>query len=123
MERDKEKDVKLLTSQSKVEVPAAAAWLRIAGPKIYRYVNERKFGGPQYRSQVGIRSLYGEKVSLWHGEAGLSHERWDFWKMRLREIKGMDCLLGETRSCADNVEAIMEAIETDVDANTQTTKA
>ena len=102
-----------LISQSKVEVPAAVAWLRIAGPRIYRYINEGKFEGPPYVSQVGIRFLYGEESLLWHGEAGLNFERWDFWKKRLREIKRMDCLLKGTRSCADNMEAIMKAIETE----------
>ncbi|KAF4630006.1 hypothetical protein G7Y89_g8134 [Cudoniella acicularis] len=54
-------DVEMLN----VEVPAAAAWLRIAGPRIYSCIKKCRFHGPEYGySRVGDRHIYGEKALI-----------------------------------------------------------
>ena len=95
-----------------MEVPAAAAWLKIAGPRIYDYVLNGRFHGPSLGSlRIGVRQMYGEEALIWHGAFGLSLERWVFWKMRLREIGRMDCLFEDTKTCANETQKMMKIIE------------
>lgn len=59
-------------------VPAAAAWIEVLGPQMYRWTDEYPSG-----PRVGAPGRGG---ALWDGKHGFCKERWTLWRTRFREI-------------------------------------
>lgn len=85
----------LTAKQFDILVPAAAVWVIYAGTKLkacrYQYGN--------YRDD-GSKRLPWSRGDLWHGEAGLSPERWNFWISRFQIITDQPDVEESTRRIA-----------------------
>lgn len=82
-----------------------------AGHYIFQCIKAGKYRGSEYATKGGVNFLYGKASNLWHGEPGLTLERWEFWKVRFWYIHGLEEVLAETREIALVAATRMEEIE------------
>lgn len=94
-----------LSSQDPLEafLPAAAAWIKIAGACIYVWREVFPHG-----HLVGSPGRGGP---LWNSEHGFSKERWSLWKRRFGELASSAAVADELRTTAKEAESTMTEIE------------
>jgi hypothetical protein len=71
-----------------IHIPAAAAWMHHAAPRIWKFCKSKELyeGGVEWRCWVGGSD--GGKC-LWTGDEGFSVERWTHWKQRFGDVGGL----------------------------------
>lgn len=84
-------------------IPAAAAWVTIAGTKLYQLDLEFEY------SDLGSAGLGGGP--LWKDEQGLGEERWSFWRRRFGELYSSSELSDDLRDIAKQAADRMWEIE------------
>lgn len=87
-------------------IPAAAAWVTIAGAKLYQLDEEFEYGGVHGDPGVG--------GPLWNDGHGFCKERWRFWRRRFGELYSSSDLSDDLRSIAKQAADRMQGIENDV---------
>jgi len=88
-----------------ITLPAAAAWISVAGAQIYGWDEEFSHG-----PKVGAP---GSSGPLWNGKHGLCKERWQLWGKRFGELTSSesDQITDDLRIVARHAEARMAEIE------------
>jgi hypothetical protein len=89
-------------------VPAAAAWVKVAGKKLYE---QKEDEDPKLKKKDAKLEDLKDGEKLWPGAARFSRERWTFWKNRFGEIAGMEAVEEETRKVARGAAEAMEKVE------------
>ncbi|KAK3709519.1 hypothetical protein LTR37_010892 [Vermiconidia calcicola] len=84
-------------------IPAAAIWVQILGPQIFRWTKVFQHGG--------IHGAPGSGGPLWHGKHGFCKERWGLWRERFGELSRDSRLSDELREVAAKSENKMAEIE------------
>ena len=86
-----------------VYIPAAAAWISIAGTKLHSLDNEYEYGG-----HLGDPGGGGP---LWDGQHGFCQGRWQLWRARFGQLSVEATLNDEVRQLAKQAEGRMQEIE------------
>jgi len=84
-------------------IPAAAAWISIAGTKLYSLDKEFEYG-----ENLGDPGRGGP---LWDGQHGFCQGRWQLWRTRFGQLSVESTLNGEVRQLAKQAEGRMQEIE------------
>lgn len=71
--------------RTELYITPAAAWIAIAGPRLYHYSKSNADYQGEDVSPRWIGGSYGG-VGMWEKRDGFSLERWAFWKDRFREF-------------------------------------
>jgi hypothetical protein len=88
-----------------VFIPAAEAWIAIAGPQMYRWDREFEYGGN--------RGQPGRGGPLWSGRQGFAPRRFQLWRRRFAELAKSELLSDDLRRTARRAEKRMDEIETE----------
>ena len=88
-----------------VFIPAAAAWIAIAGSQMYQWDKEFEYGGN--------RGQPGRGGPLWNGRQGFAKRRFHLWRRRFGELAQSGVLSDELRTTARRAEMRMDEIETE----------
>ncbi|KAH9828275.1 Protein of unknown function (DUF3632) [Teratosphaeria destructans] len=96
----------LTPAQLRDNVPAAAAWIVVAGEQL----KNNDFPYAKYPSDDGTRRLPWSRGELWEGPLGFGAERWAFWMGRFRRIEEMEGVGEEVREACRRALGVAEAL-------------
>lgn len=96
--------------RTELYIPSAAAWIAIAGPKLYQYSKSNADYKGEDVSPWWIGGTFGGMV-IWEKRDGFSMERWAFWGDRLREFSNLQIASEETKAQAARAAQTMQMVE------------
>ena len=111
-------------------IPAAEAWIRVAGPQMYQWDREFEYGGsrgyvpslvPSLSQHAALKVVHqpthGDPGGGWrlsNGRHGFCRPRWCLWKRKSAEIIESEALSDEVKRIAASAGMRIEEIEVEV---------